>query len=84
MNAAGSRMVDDGLNRRHINDHVDRIKGCFKWAAAQELVLLQTHQALAVVEGLRRGRTAARETDPDLPVGDAIAELPCPFCPTSS
>jgi integrase len=74
LKAVRERMVVDGLSRRYVNDHVDRIKRLFKWAVGEELVPPATYQALAVVPGLRRGRTEARETEPVLPVGDAVVD----------
>ncbi len=68
-------MVDDGLSRRYVNDHIDRIKRMFKWAAAEELIPASIPQALAMVPGLRKGRTEARETDPILPVDDATVDV---------
>jgi len=74
-------MIEDGLSRRYINDHVDRIRRMFKWAVGEQLLSVEVYQALAVVPGLHKGRTAARETDPILPVEDltvdaTLAHLP--------
>lgn len=53
----------------------------FKWAAANELVSVTTFQALATLPGLRRGRSAARETDPVRPVEKALVDATLPHLP---
>lgn len=49
-------------SRTCINASVQRIRHLFKWAVARELIPATVHQALATLEPLKRGRTAARET----------------------
>ena len=66
-------MADD-LSRRYVNDHVDRIKRMFKWGVGEQLIPAATYDALKAVEGLRKGRTEARETDPVEPVADEIVD----------
>ena len=46
----------------------------FKWAAGEELIPEETYRAIALVAGLRQGRTDAHETDPVLPVEGAVVE----------
>jgi len=50
----------------------------FKWGVESELVAAETYQRLAAVAGLRRGRSAARDSDGVGPVPDAhvVAVLP--------
>lgn len=74
-----SRMIDANLSRRYINDQVDRIRRVFKWGVAQELVPVETHQALQTLSGLRRGRSRARETPPVRPVDDHVVAATLPF-----
>ena len=62
------RMIEIGWCRNNINKMVGRIKRMFNWATAQELVPPEVYQALRSVSGLRRGRSAARETQPIKPV----------------
>jgi hypothetical protein len=38
LKAIRQQMVDDGSSRNYVNDHIDRIKRMFKWAAAEELI----------------------------------------------
>jgi len=62
------RMIEIGWCRNNINKMVGRIKRMFRWATAQELVPPDVYQALRAVPGLRRGRSAARETEAIKPV----------------
>ena len=75
------QMIADGLARSTINDTIGVIKRVWKWAVSHELVPPATWQALQSVPGLRKGRTAARETEPILPVEDAVVHATLPFLP---
>jgi integrase len=68
-------MVDDGLSRSYVNEHIARLKRMYKWAAAEELISESTYRSLALVDGLRRGRTEAREPAPVKPVADEVVEV---------
>jgi integrase len=81
LKAVRQKMIDDGLSRRYINDHVSRIKQIFKWGVAEELVAATVYQALVTVPGLRFGRTEARETERVKPVDDAIVRATLPYLP---
>jgi integrase len=81
LKAIRDRMVEEKLSRRYINDHVGRIKRMFKWAVGEEMLPIEAYQSLAIVEGLRKGRTSARECDPILPVDDAIVDATLPYLP---
>jgi integrase len=70
-----------GLARTTCNKNVNRIKLVFKWAASMELVPNSTYQSLTTVAGLRRGRSAARETAPVAPVASGIVEITLPKLP---
>jgi integrase len=61
-------MVDAGWSRRYVNRQVERIRRMFRWGVEQELVRVEVYQALRAVEGLRLGRTSAREPEPVRPV----------------
>jgi integrase len=81
LKAVMDRMVGEGLSRVYINNHAGRIKRIFKWAVGEQLLPIEAYQSLAVVPGLRRGRTSARECPPVLPVDDATVELTLPHLP---
>ena len=81
LKAVRQKMIDDGLSRNYINDHVARIKRMFKWGVSEQLVPPAVYQGLASVPGLLRGRSPARETKPILPVDDEIVDATLPFMP---
>ena len=62
------RMIAAGLARVTINSRVHRIRRAFRWAASREMVGGSVVQSLAALDGLRLGRSAARETEPIRPV----------------
>ena len=74
-------LCQQNLSRGYINASMSRIRRMFRWAAAEELVPIQTFQALSTVPGLRRGRGAARETGPVRPVADDVVEATLPYLP---
>jgi len=79
LEAVRNRMIEDGLCRNRINKDVARIKRMFRWAVPKKLIPLVVYQELATVEGLRAGRTKARETKPVRQVSLSVVEetLPC-------
>ncbi|HUW30810.1 MAG TPA: site-specific integrase [Planctomycetota bacterium] len=66
--------VSSGISRGVVNSYVDRIKRMFKWATANEMVAVTVFQSLQTVDGLRKGRCQARETDPVRPVPDSMVD----------
>jgi integrase len=64
-------MIAAGRSRKLINKDVNRVRGMFGWAVEHELLPVEVHQALRRVKGLRKGRSAARETVPIEPVPEA-------------
>jgi integrase len=77
--AIRQRFLDEGLSRSFINASMKRIARMFRWASAEGRISPIVPQALAMVPGLRRGRTTARETKPVSPVDDAIVEATLPY-----
>ncbi|HYH69197.1 MAG TPA: tyrosine-type recombinase/integrase [Urbifossiella sp.] len=67
-----------GWCRSRINKQVGRIKRCWRWGVAQELIRGGLVDDLDAVAGLRRKRSAARETAPvkPAPQADYLAALP--------
>jgi integrase len=61
-------------SRGYINECMSRVVAVFKWAAAEGKLPANIAQNLAIVPGLRRGNTEARETAPIFPVDDAKVE----------
>ena len=66
------------LSRGVINNRINRVKRFIRWAVAEELVPPSIIHGLEAVQGLRRGRTRARETDPVMPVEDVHVEAVLP------
>jgi len=57
-------VADSGYARKTINAHLGRIKQMFKWAARQKLIRPVVYQELCLVDGLRSGRSPAKDTPP--------------------
>jgi integrase len=74
-------LVRSGLCRNVINRRVARIKQIFKWAVSNELIPASVHQALATVPGLRKGKSAARESKPVRPVPEKQIRAVLPHLP---
>lgn len=72
--ALQNRFIERGNCRKYVNQNIGRIKRCFRWGVAQELVPVEVHQRLMTVNGLRKGKTAAPERKPVLPVSDEVLE----------
>ncbi len=56
-----------------------RVKYIFKWSASEGMIPPSVPQSLAMVTGLRKGHTEARETAPILPVDDAAVDVTLTF-----
>ena len=71
-------LIDAGLTRGVINNHVGRVKRFFKWATENEMVPSTVYHGLQAVAGLRRGRSAAPESGrvQPVPVDHLDAVLP--------
>ncbi len=79
--ALRGQMIQDGRCRNRISKDVARVKRLFRWGAARKLVSPAVPLGLAAVEGLRAGRSAAKETAPVKPVADAVVEATLPHLP---
>jgi integrase len=74
LKAVREAMVKRGLCRSTVNKHIGTIKRIFKWGTENELVPATVFHALQAVSGLRRGRSAAKESVPVKPVPEAYVE----------
>lgn len=81
LRAIQQKLVKENKARSYINDICGTIRRLFKWAVAQELVKVAVYQALCAVDGLRLGRTKAREPEPIGPVSDAVVDATLPHLP---
>ncbi len=79
LQAVRDEFVRSGLSRKVVNRQVLRVKQLFKWGGKQELVPTTVYEGLRTVDGLRRGRTTARETEPVKPVPDEHVDVVRPF-----
>jgi integrase len=65
--------------RATINHNVHRLVAIFKWAASHEMVPAGVYERLKTVPALRKGASAARETDPVQPVSLEQVEAVRPY-----
>jgi integrase len=70
-------MIEDQLGRKTINGRVGRLKRMFRWGTKEGLIPRGSYHALLAVEGLKRHRSAAKETGPvtTVPEKDVLATL---------
>src|SRR5262249_1507473 len=79
LKAIRQAMIVEGLGRRTINQRVARIVRVFRFAVENEFVPADLHHALKAVPGLRRGRSAAKESKEVRPVDDPRVDAVEPF-----
>jgi len=72
------RFIEAGLCRREVNRRVQKIRQAFKWAVSEELIPSSVYHGLQTVEGLKRGRTPAKDHDPVGPVADEVVDKVLP------
>jgi len=73
------KMIELDLARKTINDRIACIKRMFRWVASEELVSAGVYQAMITAEGLKRGRSGARETKKVLPVPETHVYAVLPY-----
>lgn len=73
------RFIESGLCRREVNRRVQKIRQAFRWAASEELVPASVFHGLQAVDGLRKGRTNAKDHDPIGPVADEDVDRVLPY-----
>lgn len=79
LKAIRERLVGENLSRTYINEFMRRTVALFKWAVADGRIPAAFPQALAMVPGLRRGKTQARETAPVQPIDGATVDATLPL-----
>ncbi len=75
LEAVRNDMIATGNSRRYINQNIGRIKRMFRWGVSRELIDVEVYQRLKTVDGLKKGKTAARDYAPILPIDDETIEL---------
>jgi integrase len=78
LEAVRGRMVELGWARTTVNKQVGRVRRVFRWGVAKPLVPPAVLVGLEAVGPLKKGRSAARETPPVLPVADGDVEATLP------
>lgn len=68
-----------GWARSYTNRQMGRLRHVFRWAASEEILPQSIHQSLSTVDGLRAGKSRARETEPVRPVPEATVQATLPF-----
>jgi integrase len=79
LKAVRQAMIDACLCRNECNKRTRIVVRLFKWAVEHEHVPPAVHQGLKAVAGLRKGRSAARESEPVRPVDDVWVDAVRPF-----
>lgn len=78
LKALRETLVAGGGSRTYINSQVKRVVRAFRWAAGEGKVPPDVPAALAMVPGLRRGRTESPETAGVRPVDPSLVEATLP------
>jgi len=81
LQTVAQQLVREGRARGYVNSLIGVIKRAFKWAGKCELLPGSVYQDLVTVDGLKRGRTEAREPEPIGPVADAAVDATLPHLP---
>jgi integrase len=81
LKAVRQDMIDSGLAGRTINQRVARIIRAFRYGVENETIPADIHHALKAVPGLKRGRSAAKESKSVKPVPDEHVDATLPFLP---
>ncbi len=65
-----NELINQNICRRTINQRIGIVKRMFKWAASRQMIPMITYQGLLTVDGLKRNRSAAKESKPVKPVDE--------------
>ena len=74
LQAVRQAMIEKRWSRKNINRAVSRVVRMFRWASQNELVPPALYHGLKSVEGLKAGRSDAKETEPVKPVPQAYVD----------
>lgn len=74
LKAVREAMLDYKWSRLTINKQINRVRHVFKWAVSMELIPPSVFESLRSVDGLKRGRTIARESEGVKPVPQAYVD----------
>jgi integrase len=76
------RMIAQGRSRKGVNKAISRVRRVFRWGVSKELIPPSVSQALATMDGLRKGRSEAPESPSVGPVATATLEATSIRLPT--
>ncbi|QDT74839.1 tyrosine-type recombinase/integrase [Lacipirellula limnantheis] len=76
--AVRQAIIAEDHSRGHVNELMSRMVAIFRWGAAEGKIPANVAQTLAIIPGLRKGRTTLRETEPVRPVEPKIVEATLP------
>jgi integrase len=79
LKAIRDEWVRAGVVRTQVNQRVHRVRRCFAWGVAEEIVPAEVLVALKTVQGLKEGRTSAVEGEGGKPVPVEHAEKIMPL-----
>ncbi|MBE7462890.1 MAG: site-specific integrase [Planctomycetes bacterium] len=82
LKAVRGEMIERGWSRGVINKMIGRVRRAFKWGVDNEIVPGPVLMALQAVEGLKAGRSEAREGAGRRPVQQAHVDAVLPFLPS--
>jgi integrase len=71
LRALRENFIGSGLSRGQVNKEVQRVRQVFKFGVGRQVVPESVYAGLLAVEGLKEGRTKAREAAPVGPVPEA-------------
>lgn len=74
-------LIRKDLARTTVNKYTRLVRSMFKWSVAQQILPVTVWQALTVVSGLRKGKTAARESKPVKAIPDDVVTETLQFLP---
>lgn len=72
-------LIKQNICRKTINQRIGIIKRMFKWAVSRQLVSAIIYQSLLTVDGLKRGRSAAKESLPVKPIDEKYVYALLPY-----
>jgi integrase len=81
--AIRDQMIKSGLARTTINSRMNIIRRVFRWAVGRGMIPEGTWTSLRAIEGLKVGRSSARESGPVTPVPDSWIDPVLPHLPAS-
>lgn len=73
------QLIENGYARKSINQRIGRIRRFFRWCCKHDHLPATLYHSLLAVDGLRRGKSGAREPEPIGPVDLQHVDALLPF-----